>query len=665
VKANGAEGEAYPTVLSNIGEVYFEEGKQDEAERWLSDAQGVARKIGAAGTVASSSLILGKLALERGQFAAAGQAFAATDSLVARMGARERMTEVRTLEGKLAYARKDLVAARPALEDAVRLAREIGASKYLWEPLLLLGEVRRDQGDTTVALALLEESATVLEELRNKVAGGEGAQKLFASGRVQGQLYETLVSLLIRRGQTERALAVLERSMNEDLRGKFRGLGIQFADSAKTRLLAEEERRKAKLDGVTEELARARASAEDARNAHRIAALERTRSVAEQEYLEFVNQMIREQPDLKNHTRINIRDLRSSKRELPKDVALVTYLPGERELYIFVVTSDTVTAQVVEVSRDSLDHMVDLLVKLARSPTATLSSVQRTGTAGQAPAERPAGDVRKQAALLYQTLVAPVAAEIATRKRLAIVPSGSLYYLPFQILGEGSDSAFRTLGESRAVFYVTELKVAAARVGPRPVLRLAAFGNADNSLPNAEREVLDLKRLYPTTTVYLRSEATEARAKQLPAAYTVVHFATHGNLDYNNFDNSFLTLAPSANGSEDGKLTLKEVWRLQGFDKRRLVVLSACNTAVADEEVAGWPNSPATAFLDVGVPAVVASLWPVDDAATEILISAFYKNLRTMDTAEALRQAQLALKADPKYSHPYYWGAWVLVGDWR
>ena len=36
-----------------------------------------------------------------------------------------------------------------------------------------------------------------------------------------------------------------------------------------------------------------------------------------------------------------------------------------------------------------------------------------------------------------------------------------------------------------------------------------------------------------------------------------------------------------------------------------------------------------------------------------------------MDTAEALRQAQLTLKQDPKYAHPYYWGAWVLVGDWR
>ena len=153
----------------------------------------------------------------------------------------------------------------------------------------------------------------------------------------------------------------------------------------------------------------------------------------------------------------------------------------------------------------------------------------------------------------------------------------------------------------------------------------------------------------------------------------MVHFATHGNLDYQDFEQSYLTLAPSPGGQDDGRLTLKEVWRMTGFGGRRMVVLSACNTAVSEEKVAGWPNSPATAFLDIGVPTVIASLWPVDDAATSILISAFYRNLlrvnptthQAMSTAEALRAAQLALRADPRYAHPYYWGAWVLVGDPR
>jgi len=666
VKANGAEGDFYPLLLGNIGEVYYEQGAYADAERWLTDALARARQIETARTTASALTLLGKTALERGRYQEARDRFEAADSLRRRMGARDDIAEVLTQQGKLAYVQHDLAAARPKLEEGARIAREIGAVNRLWEPLFFLGQVRRDQGDSTGALAAFEEAVTVVEQLRNKVVGGEGAQKLFASGKVQGRLYEALVGLLIRLGQGEKALAVLERSMNEELRGKFRGLGIQFADSTKARLLAEEERRKSRLDGVTEQLAHERAAPESARNSEKIRALEATRSVAEEDYLGFVNQLMREQPDLKNHMSVSLRDLRSARVDLPKDVALLAYLLGEKELYIFVVTSDTLVAKVIELPRDTLDRNVDLMVKLARNPTATLASVRRSGAAGQAPVEtKPAGDVRKQAALLYQWLIAPIEKELGTRKRLAIVPSGSLYYLPFQILAAGADSTARTLGDDRTVFYVTELKVAPPKTGPRSPLRLAAFGNADNSLPSAEREVMDLKRLYPTSTVFLRTDATEARAKALPPTFNVVHFATHGNLDYQNFDNTFLTLAPSATPAEDGKLTLREVWKLVGFGRHRLVVLSACNTAVADEQVAGWPNSPATAFLDVGVPAVVASLWPVDDAATAVLITAFYKNMRTMDTAEALRQAQLAVKADPKYSHPFYWGAWVLVGDWR
>lgn len=661
----GVDPDARSTYVGNIGEVHYEERRYPEAERALTDALGIAAAAGLVRLEASHLTVLAKVALAQANLPLVRQRLAGADSLARRAGLRSQLAEIATVRGKAERTAGDLPAAGRSLTEAVEVARAVGSTKLLWEPLFELALVRKAEGDTTAALALLQQSATVMEELRGQVAGGEAAQKLFASGEVQGRVYEELVALLVRHNQVERALAVLEQSLNEELRSKFRGLDITFADRQKAALLAEEERRKARLDGVTQQLTVARSAPDSARNSEQIQALERTRTVAEQEYLGFVNQMVRDQPELKNHTRVNLRDLRTTKRDLPRDVALLSYLPGQRELYIFAVTSDTLVAKVVPLPRDSLDRMVRLLVALARNPAANFATVQRIGAAGQAAAGRPEGDVRQQAALLYQQLIAPVLGEIGSRKRLAIIPSGSLYYVPFQILAPTADSAATPLGAERTVFYVTELSVPAARRGPRPALRLAAFGNADNTLPSAEREVLDLKRLYPASTVFLRAEATEGKAKLLPASFTAVHFATHGNLDYENFDNSFLTLAPGTDGVEDGKLTLKEVWSLNGFDRRQLVVLSACNTAVADEQVAGWPNSPATAFLDVGVPTVVASLWPVDDAATATLITAFYRNLRTMDTAEALRQAQLALRANPKYAHPYYWGAWVLVGDWR
>jgi len=668
VTAGGAEGEFYPLLLSNIGEALYEDGRFDSAETWLSRALPAARAVETARIEGSTLKILGKIAFARGQLAAAGQWWAQADTVVRRSGERDKQAAITAELGKLAYARGDRASARTLLERAATQARELGATRYLWEPLYLLGLVYRDEGDTAKAVATLTEATAVVERLRSRIAGGEGAQKTFASGRVQGRLYEALVSLLVRQGRAEEALTVLDRSMNEELRSKYRGLGIQFADSTKARLLAEENQRKAELDGVSAQLTSALAKPDSLRNEAQIRELYRAKEIAEQEYLEFVNRLVREHPDLKNHTSVNLRDLRTSRRELPPDAAVLAFLPGERELYIFAVTSDTMVARVVELSREELDRKVDLVVRLARSPSATIATVQRIGAAGQAQAAAPpGGDLRREAADLYRALIAPVAGAIGGRKRLAIIPAGSLHYLPFQILPESADSAARTLGERQSVFYVTELKVPAASTTRRPVVRLAAFGNADSSLQNAEEEVLSLKRLYPTTQVFLRAAATEDKAKTLPPGFTVVHFATHGNLDYTNFENSYLTLAPSAPGpaAEDGRLTLREVWRLTGFDRRRLVVLSACNTAVADDQVGGWPNSPATAFLDAGVPTVIASLWPVDDAATAKLITTFYQNLKTMDTAEALRQAQMALRKDPKHAHPYFWGAWVLLGDWR
>jgi CHAT domain-containing protein len=43
----------------------------------------------------------------------------------------------------------------------------------------------------------------------------------------------------------------------------------------------------------------------------------------------------------------------------------------------------------------------------------------------------------------------------------------------------------------------------------------------------------------------------------------------------------------------------------------------------------------------------------------------FYTNLQTMGKADALRKAQATLSKDPKYVHPFYWGAFVMYGDWR
>lgn len=71
------------------------------------------------------------------------------------------------------------------------------------------------------------------------------------------------------------------------------------------------------------------------------------------------------------------------------------------------------------------------------------------------------------------------------------------------------------------------------------------------------------------------------------------------------------------------------------------------------------------AFLSAGASGVVVSLWSVDDRATAILMERFYRGLLVggLPPAEALRQAQLALWRDRRWSAPFYWAGFVMEGD--
>ena len=71
-----------------------------------------------------------------------------------------------------------------------------------------------------------------------------------------------------------------------------------------------------------------------------------------------------------------------------------------------------------------------------------------------------------------------------------------------------------------------------------------------------------------------------------------------------------------------------------------MVTLSACETSVVQNITDGWPISTASAFIEAGVPTVIATLWKVDDKATSILVEKFYDNMKTMDKVAALQNAQ-------------------------
>ena len=131
------------------------------------------------------------------------------------------------------------------------------------------------------------------------------------------------------------------------------------------------------------------------------------------------------------------------------------------------------------------------------------------------------------------------------------------------------------------------------------------------------------------------------------------------------FSGLVLSLVGNREG-KDGFLRTDEIFNLRLGSP--LVMLSACQTGLGKERRGEGVMGLTRAFMYAGAPLVGVTLWSVDDKPTADLMADFYKNLLTAGggkPAAALRAARQNMIADRKYSAPFYWAPFVLIGDWR
>jgi CHAT domain-containing protein len=311
-------------------------------------------------------------------------------------------------------------------------------------------------------------------------------------------------------------------------------------------------------------------------------------------------------------------------------------------LAVWVVARDSVAVKIVPLSRAALAARVD--------------AFRQTITEGR----RIAID---QADTLGAELIAPLG--LAGGERLIIVPNGPLHYLPFQALRV--NGAY--LIERHRIASVPSMSIGAQLIarGNRSPAKLVAFGNPKiepkYDLPGAQREVDQLVTVFSGATSYMGAEATKTRFKQVAADSPVLHVAAHAETDLIDPLHSRILLA-NENGAQNF-LEASEVLALD-LSKVSLVTLSACESALGrianGDEVLGFPRS----FLSAGVDSMIASLWPVADDATMLLMSTSYQQLREgADLQTAMQAGQLAVLRQPKLSHPFFWAPFNLIGNWR
>jgi CHAT domain-containing protein len=291
---------------------------------------------------------------------------------------------------------------------------------------------------------------------------------------------------------------------------------------------------------------------------------------------------------------------------------------------------------------------------------------------------------------LYQALIAPLADKLKT-PHLAIIPHQSLHYVPFAALVDEAHNK-QYLGEQYTLSVLPSasilrfLKQNAASAQTNRAGSAIVFGDPASNEPalprlfNAASEANAVAALLNTVAL-TDTAASEPTLWQAAQGARIVHLAAHGAYNQANALYSAIYLAPTAaitpthslsttgelpsvNTTLDGHLETHEIFGLP-LEGNDIVVLSACQTNIGNlsrgDDIVGLTR----AFFFAGAPTVIASLWNVDDAATETLMVAFYRHWleEGMSKAAALQAAQADVRSDSRWVSPFYWAGFVLNGD--
>jgi CHAT domain-containing protein len=278
---------------------------------------------------------------------------------------------------------------------------------------------------------------------------------------------------------------------------------------------------------------------------------------------------------------------------------------------------------------------------------------------GAAPVQRHLGSLTERAqarlARLHTLVWAPLAAALARLapdvQRVLVVPYAQLGSLPFAALWDGQ----KALGQRHALALAPSARLAQRGLARQPVPATAALALGESSrLPHVADEARVVAKAFARGQAFVGADATLSALQQHAGAADLIHLACHARFRNDNPMFSALHLA-------DAALTVESAQALRL--KPATVVLSACETGLAQAGAGDEMFGLVRAFFVAGAARVLASLWPVDDEVTARFMTVLCAALAQGQTAAAsLRQAQDDIRES--HPHPFYWSAFVLHGGW-
>ena len=406
-------------------------------------------------------------------------------------------------------------------------------------------------------------------------------------------------------------------------------------------------------------------------------------------YDNFVSQLQTTYPayfQLKYNT--EIVSLAKVQSELAPGQAVINYFAGDSSIYVLGLDKESVAIHKFEKSASQVRQQVQNL---------------RNFLAHNNPSQRQFADASWH---LYQDLLLPVLQQLDSDiSRLKIIPDGFIAYLPFEVLLTKPATAERMSQLPYAlkqylISYAYSFTTGHYQQSRSIKSRLYSYAGfapdadswdlsehpfyqkeADNlvSLSAITEEVQEASDIFDGLA-YLRQEASEANFKQMAPRSKILHISSHALLHdqypqysgivlANTHNSGFKTLfagvaVPQPDSLEDGFLHIHELYNMQL--NADLAILSACETGMGSYRRGEGIMSLGRGFAYAGCPSVLMSLWKANDKTSKELMINFTGYIESgMDKDAALQQAKLDYleEADQITSHPYFWSAFVLMGN--
>jgi len=695
LKRAAGDRAAEAATLNNIGKVYSDLGEKRKALDYFNQALPLERAVGDRTGEANTLNNIGKVYSDLGDKQKALDNYSQALSLRRAVG--DRQGEAYTLNS-IGEAYSDFGEKQKALDyyaQALRLARAVSDPSR--QGLVFSNLMRQWQADHRAGLAIFfgKQAVNQYQDLRRNIQGLDTQLQRSYLATVT-KTYRGLDDLLIAQGRLSEAEQILSLLKEQEYFDYVRRAETEASSvEIHANLNPEEAACDRRYREIADKLAAIGNERVDllAKKAHtpeetlRLDRLEKDAAAGNIELEKFFADLARSFSDKPAGT-LHAEQLPETKgimedlRELPAGTVAIYTLVGEDKFRSILLTPDAQKGYEYPIQSADLNRKVLAFRQVAKDPQL---------------------DPRPLAEELYKILVGPMAEDLRRAKAQTLMWSldGVLRYLPLAALYDGK----QYLIERYRVSVMTLASNTRLKDRPDTTWKGAGFGvtKAYEGLPPLPLVSAELAGIIATRPgdpgvmpgeIKLNGAFTQQALREtLLKGYPVVHIASHFRFQPGNETQSYLLLGDGSHLSLAELTTSADL-----FGGVQLLTLSACDTGMGDgTEVEGF----GALAERQGAEAVIASLWPVADASTKVLMQKFYRIRESSPgktKLEALREAQLELlgtakralntepvrasihattenkvpleaprfRVDPRspYAHPYYWAPFFLMGNW-